>query len=46
MSAFRRYGGLDQMNVLLLHSLAGAGTVNVTLTVDGQAAKPVTLRVK
>jgi len=38
--------GLDQVNVLLPKSLRGAGTVNVVLTVDGQAANTVTLNFK
>jgi len=35
------YPGLDQMNLLLPRSLAGAGTVNVILTVNGQTANTV-----
>lgn len=35
--------GLDQVNIALPHSLAGAGQVNLTLTVEGVAAPPVTL---
>jgi uncharacterized protein (TIGR03437 family) len=37
------FAGLDQVNVALPHSLAGAGQVNLVLTVDGIAAPPVTL---
>ena len=40
------YVGLDQVNVDLPKSLRGAGTVNVVLTVDGQAANTVTLTFK
>ncbi len=38
--------GLDQVNVILPKSLRGAGTVNVTLTVDGVNANAVTLNFK
>jgi uncharacterized protein (TIGR03437 family) len=37
---------LDQVNILLPTSLAGAGTVNVVLGVDGQAANVVTVTIK
>lgn len=37
------YEGLDQVNVLLPHSLAGSGTVNVVLTAAGVAANTVTV---
>ncbi len=37
--------GLDQVNVLVPASLRGRGEVEVLLTVDGQAANPVTIRV-
>jgi uncharacterized protein (TIGR03437 family) len=36
----------DQVNVLVPQSLRGAGRVNVVLTVDGQAANPVTILIK
>jgi uncharacterized protein (TIGR03437 family) len=36
-------GGLDQLNLLLPSSLAGAGDVALVLTVDGQAANEVRL---
>src|ERR1035438_10147577 len=41
-----QYPGLDQINVLLPPSLAGAGDVVIQVTVDGQAANPghVTIR--
>ncbi len=38
--------GLDQVNVLLPRSLRGRGDVEVQLTVDGQPANPVTLRIE
>jgi uncharacterized protein (TIGR03437 family) len=40
------YPGLDQVNVIVPRSLAGAGEVPVVLTVDGQTANAVTLNVK
>jgi len=38
--------GLDQINVLLPHSLAGMGNVVVAATVDGQPANHVTVTIK
>jgi uncharacterized protein (TIGR03437 family) len=38
--------GLDQLNVVVPPSLAGAGEVPVLLTVDGQTANAVTLNVE
>jgi uncharacterized protein (TIGR03437 family) len=38
------FAGLDQVNLPISRSLAGAGTVNVRLTVDGRAANVVTVR--
>lgn len=38
--------GLDQVNVIVPASLAGAGEVPVVLTVDGQTANAVTLNVQ
>jgi uncharacterized protein (TIGR03437 family) len=38
--------GLDQINVLLPKTLRGAGNVNISLTVDGQAANTVTVNFK
>jgi uncharacterized protein (TIGR03437 family) len=35
------YPGLDQINLLLPSSLAGAGSVNIVITVDGQTANKV-----
>jgi uncharacterized protein (TIGR03437 family) len=35
------YPGIDQVNVLLPASLAGAGTVDLQLTASGIAANPV-----
>lgn len=40
------YAGLDQVDALLPASLAGAGTVDVKLTVDGISANPVKIRLK
>ena len=37
------YPGLDQLNVELPRSLAGSGMVTIQVTVDGQAANPVTI---
>jgi uncharacterized protein (TIGR03437 family) len=36
------YPGLDQVNLQVPSSLAGAGTVNIEITANGQAANPVT----
>jgi uncharacterized protein (TIGR03437 family) len=41
-----QYPGLDQVNVMVPTSLAGAGEVPVVLTVDGQTANVVTVNVK
>jgi len=38
--------GLDQVNLLLPKSLAGRGEVDVTLTIDGQAANSVKVTIK
>jgi uncharacterized protein (TIGR03437 family) len=40
------FPGLDQVNVQIPAALAGAGSVNVVVTVDGQASNPVTLTFK
>ena len=41
------YAGLDQINVgPLPANLTGAGTVNVVITTDGQAANPVTVAIR
>jgi uncharacterized protein (TIGR03437 family) len=37
------YPGLDQVNLQIPPSLAGAGTVTVAITVGSQAANPVTV---
>ena len=39
------YAGLDQVNVLLPRSLAGAGNVTIQLTANGIAANPVQLTI-
>jgi len=41
-----QYDALDQLNVQLPSSLAGAGTVNVVVTVDGVAANTVQIQVQ
>jgi uncharacterized protein (TIGR03437 family) len=38
--------GLDQVNVQIPASLAGGGQLTIALTVDGQAANPVTISVQ
>ena len=40
------YQGLDQVNVLLPHSLAGSGSVPVALTAAGVAANTVTVDIQ
>ncbi len=40
------YVGEDQINIQLPQSLKGAGTVNVTLNVDGKLTNPVTIAVQ
>ena len=40
------YQGLDQINVLLTPSLAGRGTVDITLTADGKKANTVQVTFK
>lgn len=44
--ATSEFAGLDQINIRLPQSLAGRGTVNIALTVDGQAANSVTVSIK
>jgi len=41
-----QYPGLDQVNVYVPRSLAGAGEVPVVLTVDGVTANVVTISIK
>jgi uncharacterized protein (TIGR03437 family) len=41
-----QYPGLDQVNVVIPRSLAGAGEVPVILTVDGQTANVVTINIQ
>jgi uncharacterized protein (TIGR03437 family) len=41
-----QFPGLDQVNVIVPRSLAGAGEVPVILTVDGQTANVVTINIK
>jgi uncharacterized protein (TIGR03437 family) len=40
------YAGLDQVNISIPKSLAGRGSVDVALSVDGNAANTVTINVK
>jgi uncharacterized protein (TIGR03437 family) len=40
------FEGLDQISVLLPRRLAGLGEANVVLTVDGQTANPVRIRIQ
>ena len=40
------YDGLDQINVTVPRSLAGAGQVPLILTIDGITANVVTLAIK
>lgn len=40
------YTGLDQINVLLPHSLSGSGTVTLTITADGVTSNAVTLQLQ
>lgn len=40
------FPGLDEIHVLLPHSLAGRGSADAVLTVSGQAAKPVPIRIQ
>jgi uncharacterized protein (TIGR03437 family) len=41
-----QYPGLDQVNVQVSNSLAGAGVVNIVVTADGQAANTVTVTIQ
>jgi uncharacterized protein (TIGR03437 family) len=41
-----QYPGLNQVNVVIPRSLAGAGEAQVVLTVDGQTSNVVTINVK
>jgi uncharacterized protein (TIGR03437 family) len=40
-----QFPGLDQVNIALPLTLRGAGTVDVTVTVDGMTSNPVKLGV-
>lgn len=44
--ATTEFAGLDQVNVRLPQNLAGRGTINIALTVEGQAANLVNISVK
>lgn len=41
-----QYAGFDQVDLLLPRSLAGAGTVDLTLTVDGVTSNVVTINIQ
>ena len=41
-----QFDGLDQVNILLPHSLSGRGEVDVVLTVEGQAANIVRIDIR
>jgi uncharacterized protein (TIGR03437 family) len=41
-----QYPGLDQVNLPLILSLRGAGTVDVVVTVDGQSSNPVQIAIQ
>jgi uncharacterized protein (TIGR03437 family) len=41
-----QYPGLDQVNLPLILSLRGAGTVDIVVTVDGKASNPVQVAVQ
>ena len=41
-----QFAGVDQINVSLPRTLAGAGLAGITLTVDGHPANPVTLMIR
>jgi uncharacterized protein (TIGR03437 family) len=40
------YAGLDQINLQLPRTLAGAGAVNILITADGQPANPVSVAIQ
>ena len=44
--AVAAYAGLDQVNVLLPHTLAGSGTVNVVVTIAGTASNTLSISFK
>jgi uncharacterized protein (TIGR03437 family) len=41
-----QYAGIDQINIALPRSLAGAGLVSIIVSADGQAANPVTVAIQ
>ena len=41
-----QFAGLDQVNVMIPASLAGAGTVNVAVTMDGAPSNTVTIAIQ
>lgn len=41
-----QFDGLDQVNLQIPTSMAGAGEVNLTLRIDGKASNPVRLKIK
>ena len=44
--AAERFSGLDQISVQVPRNMAGRGDVDVSLTVDGQTANPVRVRIQ
>jgi len=44
--ATTEFAGLDQVNIRLPQTLAGRGTVNIAITVDGQSANLVDISIK
>lgn len=44
--ATTEFAGLDQVNIRLPQTLAGRGTVNIAITVDGQSANSVDISIK
>lgn len=44
--ATTEFAGLDQINIRLPQTLAGRGTVNIAITVDGQSANLVDISIK
>lgn len=40
------FAGLDQMNILIPRTLAGRGEVDVLVTIDGETANPVRIKIK
>ncbi|MGE0130477.1 MAG: CHRD domain-containing protein [Blastocatellales bacterium] len=45
-AAQSQFDGLDQVNLQVPQSMAGAGEVNLTFTLDGKTSNPVRLKIK